>query len=113
MSDQPTSTKPYKIAKPIPQGRSKFSITESELPGILGGNRDNRTYGEMDCKSALSWISKGHYVKQRVFFHSEEDAIACGFRPCGTCMKDKFKIWNEGGTPQTKGYPWKIVPPNR
>jgi methylphosphotriester-DNA--protein-cysteine methyltransferase len=37
----------------------------------------------------------GSYEKCRVFFKDEETAIAAGYRPCGTCMKEKYKIWKE------------------
>jgi len=33
------------------------------------------------------------YVKQRVFFADEETAIAVGYRPCGTCMKEAYDKW--------------------
>jgi methylphosphotriester-DNA--protein-cysteine methyltransferase len=29
----------------------------------------------------------------RVFFQSEKDAIALGFRPCGQCMKSAYIKW--------------------
>jgi hypothetical protein len=83
----------YKIATPIPKGWIKFSIVESTMPGVYGGHRLGRLYGRLNCKTALGWIAKGHYVKQRVFFHSEEDAIACGFRPCHDCVPEKYETW--------------------
>lgn len=85
----------YKIAKPIPRGRSKFTIVESEKPGTLGGTRSGKLYGRLDCPSALKWIAKGHYIKSRVFFHNEEDAIACGFRPCSVCLPEKYDAWKQ------------------
>ena len=36
-------------------------------------------------------IEKGQYVQYRVFFKDEETAIAAGYRPCGICMKEKYK----------------------
>ena len=33
------------------------------------------------------------YKKNRVFFKDEATAIACGFRPCGTCMKVEYAAW--------------------
>lgn len=67
----------------------------SDTPGLYGGNKELKIYGELDCKSALQWIKKGYYVKNRVFFANEEIAIKAGYRPCGVCMREKYKLWNE------------------
>lgn len=87
------STKLYQIAKPIPGGRSKFSIISDPMPGTLGGHRAQKLYGRLDCPTALTYVAKGTYQKNRVFFHSEEDAIACGFRPCNRCLPEKYAAW--------------------
>jgi len=58
----------------------------SDKPGVLGGHKREKIYGRLDCPCALRWIKKGFYVKYRVFFASEEDAIACGYRKCKICM---------------------------
>lgn len=70
----------------------------SETPGTLGGHKKLKIYGRLDCPSALKYIEKGQYVKQRVFFADEETAIAAGYRPCGVCMKEKYKKWKESQT---------------
>jgi len=62
-------------------------------PGQLAGHKKLKIYGKLDCKSALRHISKGQYIKNRVFFESEKDAILCGYRPCSVCMPDKYKDW--------------------
>ena len=69
----------------------------SDEPGQLGGNKKLKIYGRLDCPSALSTIKRfpGSYEQSRVFFKDEETAIAAGFRPCGRCMRDKYKIWKE------------------
>lgn len=67
----------------------------SETKGTLGGHKRLKIYGKLDCKSALRYIAKGQYVKYRVFFADEETAIQAGYRPCGVCMKEKYKIWKE------------------
>jgi methylphosphotriester-DNA--protein-cysteine methyltransferase len=72
-----------------PDGREYASA----LPGTFGGHRKRRIYGRLDCKSALAHIARGRYVQHRVFFASEADARAAGFRPCGTCMKAAFEEW--------------------
>ena len=66
---------------------------QSENPGTFGGHRRNKVYGRLDCAGAARWIAKGHYVKQRVFFASEEAAIAAGYRPCANCMPDDYRAW--------------------
>jgi len=66
---------------------------ESPEPGTLGGYKRKKIYGKLDCKNALSHISKGQYVQHRVFFADEETAIAAGYRPCGKCMPDRYRDW--------------------
>ena len=61
--------------------------------GTLGGHRGKKIYGRLDCPSALRYISKGQYIKYRVFFKDEETAIEAGYRPCGVCMKEAYKQW--------------------
>lgn len=65
----------------------------SDVPGTLGGNRRGKIYGRLDCPSALRAIRQGGYIAHRVFFLDEATAIAAGYRPCGTCMRDKYKEW--------------------
>ena len=70
-------------------------IVLSKIPGTLGGNKKLKIYGQLDCKSALSWIGKGYYISNRVFFENEEVAKQLGYRPCGVCMKKEYKKWKE------------------
>jgi hypothetical protein len=65
----------------------------SREPGKLGGHRRLKIYGKLDCPSALRWIAKGHYVKNRVFFEDRQTAQAAGYRPCGVCLKEEFLRW--------------------
>ena len=44
---------------------------ESSDLGVLGGHKKSKIYGTLDCPGALRWISRGHYVKWRIFFASE------------------------------------------
>ena len=67
----------------------------SSIAGTLGGNRKLKIYGRLDCPSANRWISKGYYVKDRVFFLNEEDAINAGYRPCAICMRKEYLEWKE------------------
>jgi methylated-DNA-[protein]-cysteine S-methyltransferase len=66
---------------------------ESRTPGTLGGHRRSKGYGRLDCRAALRWIAKGHYVKHRVFFADEATAVAAGYRPCAVCMPERYAEW--------------------
>jgi methylphosphotriester-DNA--protein-cysteine methyltransferase len=76
----------YKLLSPTGE------IYLSEIPGVLGGNKKAEIYGKLDCSAANSALSKG-YAQHRVFFATEEDAISAGYRPCGRCLRDKYKAW--------------------
>jgi len=65
----------------------------SDVPGTLGGNKLTRIYGRLDCKIALTYIAKGEYAVNRVFFANEQDAKEAGYRPCAVCMKSEYEIW--------------------
>ena len=66
---------------------------ESRRPGRFGGHRRTKIYGRLDCPGARYWISKGHYVKERVFFATEADAVAAGYRPCARCVRAEYEVW--------------------
>jgi hypothetical protein len=65
----------------------------STTPGTLGGNKRLRIYGKLDCPSALRWLEKGHYRQHRVFFKDEPTAQQAGYRPCGVCLQDAYRVW--------------------
>jgi methylphosphotriester-DNA--protein-cysteine methyltransferase len=77
---------------------------QSPTKGLWGGHRGTRIYGRLDCPIALRAIARGGYVKHRVFFPGETTAIAAGFRPCGTCCKDRYREWK---TARQNGEQWK------
>lgn len=54
----------------------------------LGGNSNIKIYGKLSCTS-------GKRMKRanRVFFTSVQEAQNAGYRPCGNCMKEKYKKW--------------------
>jgi len=54
----------------------------------LAGNLKLKIYGKINCASG-----KRMKVENRVFFESELEAIANGFRPCGHCMRREYKAW--------------------
>lgn len=56
----------------------------------FGGNENLKIYGTLKCKSG-----KRMKKENRVFFASERGAVKSGFRPCGHCMKNKYKLWKE------------------
>jgi hypothetical protein len=65
----------------------------SAEPGTLGGHRRSRIYGRLDCPGALRAIARGGYVRHRVFFASEADARAAGYRPCAVCLREDYNAW--------------------
>ena len=72
-----------------PDGRPRHS----DRPGTLGGHRGTRIYGRLDCRSALRAIERGGYIAHRVFFATEDDARAAGYRPCAVCMPEEYARW--------------------
>jgi methylphosphotriester-DNA--protein-cysteine methyltransferase len=69
---------------------------ESATPGNLGGHKATRIYGRLDCPSAMRAINRGGYVKHRVFFADEANAVAAGYRPCARCMPEQYRTWKTG-----------------
>ncbi|MER6942853.1 Ada metal-binding domain-containing protein [Nonomuraea sp. NPDC000554] len=67
----------------------------SPTPGTLGGHRRARLYGRLDCPSALRAIARGGYVRHRVFFADEAAAVAAGYRPCASCLPQRYAEWKE------------------
>lgn len=72
-------------------------IYESEMPGTFGGNSKMKIYGRLDCPSANSTIKRfpRAYEEHRVFFADEKTALAAGYRPCGNCLRNKYKEYME------------------
>lgn len=56
----------------------------------LAGNSSIKIYGVLSCKSG-----KRLKKENRIFFENEKEAIANGYRPCGHCMKCKYKNWKD------------------
>lgn len=65
----------------------------SDEKGTLGGNSRDKIYGRLDCPSANDWVQRGTYQQIRVFFKDEATAIKAGYRPCGRCMRERYKAW--------------------
>ena len=66
---------------------------QSAEKGLLGGQRRTKVYGTLDCPVALSLLRRGFEPKHRVFFADEATAIAAGYRPCGACMRARYREW--------------------
>ncbi|WP_255400714.1 Ada metal-binding domain-containing protein [Siphonobacter sp. SORGH_AS_0500] len=47
-----------------------------------------KIYGDLGCSSG-----KRMRKENRVFFHSEAEALQHYYRPCGHCLKEKYKAW--------------------
>lgn len=63
----------YKILK---EGKTILS----EIPGTYAGWRPGKIFGRLDCKSGMRMKKES-----RVFFHTLEDAVIQGYRPCKNC----------------------------
>lgn len=57
----------------------------------LGGNKKLKIYGTLRCGSG-----KRMKRENRVFFNTEQEALQNGYRPCGHCLAEKYKIWKNG-----------------
>lgn len=55
-------------------------IIESSEPGVYGGHKKGKIFGTLDCKAGIRMKKEN-----RVFFHSLEDAVLEGYRPCKIC----------------------------
>ena len=56
-------------------------------------NDDGKLYSRLDCPSALSTMRRfpGVYEQHRVFFADERTALAAEYRPCGNCLRQKYR----------------------
>lgn len=73
-------------------------LSDSELRSKIrknniyyGGNRKLRIYGVLSCMTG-----KRMKRENRIFFVTENEAVKNGYRPCGHCMKEKYKAWKNG-----------------
>jgi methylphosphotriester-DNA--protein-cysteine methyltransferase len=64
--------------------RSKIRSREINF----GGNSKLKIYGLLSCSSG-----KRMKTENRVFFKSEKEALENNYRPCGHCMREKYKQW--------------------
>jgi methylphosphotriester-DNA--protein-cysteine methyltransferase len=73
----------HKALKKIALGRL---IHQGKI--TLGGNQLLQIYGTLSCGSG-----KRMKTTNRVFFTDETEAMANGYRPCGHCMREQYKVW--------------------
>lgn len=59
----------------------------------FGGYRKGGIYGTLHCASGKRMLPVN-----RVFFASEAEALAQGYRPCGHCLPHKYKQWKHSLT---------------
>ncbi len=59
--------------------------------------RARASTGGSDCPVALSLLRRGFTPRHRVFFADEAVAIAAGYRPCGACLREKYREWKRTG----------------
>ncbi|MCJ7932213.1 MAG: metal-binding protein [Chryseobacterium sp.] len=64
--------------------RSKIHSQEIHF----GGNKKLKIYGLLGCNAG-----KRMKRENRIFFISEQEAVLNNYRPCGLCMKEKYKKW--------------------
>lgn len=57
----------------------------------LGGYKKAGIYGTLRCRAG-----KRMKLENRVFFRDEQEAIGLGYRPCGNCMPEQYKLWKAG-----------------
>jgi methylphosphotriester-DNA--protein-cysteine methyltransferase len=61
-------------------------IAKGEI--TMGGYAKGKIYGTITCKSG-----KRIKPENQVFFKNEQEALHEGYRPCGHCMHEQFKLW--------------------
>jgi methylphosphotriester-DNA--protein-cysteine methyltransferase len=57
------------------------------------GNIPAKIFGTLTCSSG-----KRMKKENRTFFVDRNEAIREGFRPCGKCLRQEYKIWKERTT---------------
>ncbi|MEG0925161.1 Ada metal-binding domain-containing protein [Chryseobacterium sp.] len=56
----------------------------------FGGNQKLKIYGLLGCTSG-----KRMKRENRILFMNEKEALQSGYRPCGHCMREKYKNWKD------------------
>ncbi len=61
-------------------------IIATPYPGLYAGITTMKIFGRLTCKSGMM-AKKEH----RIFFHTWENALEAGFRPCKNCKPEKIE----------------------
>jgi methylphosphotriester-DNA--protein-cysteine methyltransferase len=61
----------------------------------FGGGKPAKIYGTLTCSAG-----KRMKFENRVFFKNETEALKLGYRPCGHCLRDKYKSWKAKQPPK-------------
>jgi methylphosphotriester-DNA--protein-cysteine methyltransferase len=72
---------------PTERRRKLHSLIRRQQIG-WGGYKKLKIYGRLSCSSG-----KQMNITNRVFFGTEQEAIAAGYRPCGHCMPAAYQRW--------------------
>ena len=76
--------------------KKMYSIQEngatvlSPRPGTYAGHKEYKVFGTLSCTSGMRMNPEN-----RVFFHSIEDAVAQGYRPCNHCRPMDADDWKD------------------
>lgn len=63
-------------------------LIKSSKPGKYAGYAPGKIFGTLTCKSGMRMNAEN-----RVFFHSLEDAVLEGYRPCKNCKPVSEEEW--------------------
>jgi methylphosphotriester-DNA--protein-cysteine methyltransferase len=77
---------PKKLYKILKDGET----IRSPIPGEYAGWRPGKIFGRLDCKSGMRMKKEN-----RVFFHTLEDAVTQGYRPCNNCKPIGEEEWEQ------------------
>jgi methylphosphotriester-DNA--protein-cysteine methyltransferase len=59
----------------------------------LGGYEKGKIYGLLTCKSGMRMK-----MTNQIFFKNEQEALAMGYRPCGSCLPGNYHAWKASST---------------
>ncbi|HMG89315.1 MAG TPA: Ada metal-binding domain-containing protein [Chryseolinea sp.] len=72
-------------------------LSDAEVRSLIHGNKITyagnipaKIYGTLTCSGG-----KRMKKENRTFFVDRNEAILAGFRPCGKCLHQEYRIWKE------------------
>lgn len=69
-----------------------FVLAKAELEGFLAGERE---IFDLPVRTQGDEFSERVWSMLREIPYGETTAIAAGFRPCGTCLPEKYAAWKQ------------------